>query len=964
MRTNPGMPRRSRAPSARGRVVLVVAVVVLFLILTSLRGIAGFYTDYLWFDSLELRSVWSGVLVAKFVLGAIFTGVFFVLMWVNLVIADRLAPRFRPAGPEEQVLERYHDIVGGRTGTVRVVTAALFALIFGVGVSGRWNEWLLYTNRVDFGVTDEQFGRDIGFYVFELPFLGFVVDWLFAAFVVIAIVTAVAHYLNGGIRLQTPAQRVTPQVKAHISVLFGVLAVVKAAGYYLDRFELTFSSRGVVDGASYTDVNAQLPAINLLILISAFAALLFLYNIRQRGWVLPIIAVGLWGFVAVVAGGAYPAFVQRFRVEPAESTKEAQYIERNIAATRQAMGLDDVQEREFDATEDLAPADLEANADTIRNVRLWDPAILERTYQRLQEVRSFYRFTDVDVDRYVVDDELTQVVLSARELNADGLPEGGWENRHLAYTHGFGAVLSPANAVTSRGEPDFIVKDVPPVGVPEIEQPRLYYGESLTGYAITGTERDEIDYPRGDGLETSRYDGTGGIGIGSYIRRMAFALRFNDINPLISGFMTSDSRIQYIRDVRERVETLAPFLHFDADPYPVVIDGRILWVIDGYTTTNRYPYAQRADTDRLPGGSGLNHRFNYVRNSVKATVDAYDGDATFYVIDEEDPIIAAWQKAFPKLFTDQDEIPAGLREHFRYPEDVFRVQTNMWGQYHIGDASGFYSQTDAWNISQDPGTTVGGTASGGQTIDPVTGRATPRREDRMDPYYLLMRLPDEELTRFLILQPFVPFSEDDTRKELSAFMVAKSDPDDYGELETFVMPRGQQVDGPALVEADIQSNAEIASELTLLDQEGSEVLQGNLLLIPIKESLLYIRPIYIQAASNRVPLLRKVIVAYGDRQVMQNSLREALESVFGDAPETREDTEPDDDEEPDVVQTVQQLLDRAARAFAEADAALAAGDLGEYQDRVSEARRLIQQAAEEARPPEETTTTTTPEEGA
>ncbi|HEX6595733.1 MAG TPA: UPF0182 family protein, partial [Acidimicrobiales bacterium] len=544
-------------------------IAALSILLTSARGMAGLYTDYLWFDSLQSTSVWTGVLYSKVGLAVLFMLIFFVLMLANLVMAQRLAPQFRPPGREEDALREIHAVLERRPGLVRVGLSAFLALLFGAGVASRWNEWILFRNRVDFGVQDPQFDTDVGFYVFELPFLSFLTNWLFAALLVVLIVTTASHYLNGGIRLQSPGPSVTPAVKTHLSVLLALLALVKGANYYLDRFELVFSSRGAVQGATFTDVNAQLPALNLLIFISALAAVLFIINIRQRGWVLPIIAVGLWGLVAVAAGSAYPAFVQRFRVEPAESTREVPFIARNIEATRSAMGLDDVEVRQFDYNEALNAQDLTRNAETVRNIRLWDPAVLTRTYQRLQEVRTFYRFTDVDVDRYEIGNETTQILLSARELNPDSLPSDTWENRHLAFTHGYGAVLSPANSVTSDGQPDFLVRNIPPQGQPAITQPRLYHGEAIGGFSIVNTDRDEIDFVRDDGSAvTNRYDGDGGIGIGSLLRRVAFALRFGDINPLISGFMTDESRILYIRDVRERARTIAPFLSYDNDPYP------------------------------------------------------------------------------------------------------------------------------------------------------------------------------------------------------------------------------------------------------------------------------------------------------------------------------------------------------------------------------------------------------------
>jgi uncharacterized membrane protein (UPF0182 family) len=950
--------RPQRRPSG-GRPVLLLLFAAAVVGLLSARSVAGFYTDYLWFGSLGFTGVWSGLFWAKVGLAALFIVVAFGLVWVNLFIADRIAPAFRPPGPEENALEAVHAVFDRRPSLARVVAAFLPALLLGPGVAAQWNDWILFRNRVNFGIGDPQFGRDVGFYVFQLPFLSFLVDWLFASLVLITLITTAAHYRNGGIRLQAPGTRITPAVRGHLSILLASIALVRAASYYLDRFEITFSTRGVVHGATYTDVHAKLPAINLLIAISVLAALLLLYNVRLRGWVLPGIAVGLWALVAVVVGTAYPAFVQRFRVEPAESVREAPFIQRNITATRAAMGLQEVRVQPFAYDEKLSVEALDRNRDTIRNVRLWDPRVLQQTYQRLQEVRTFYRFTDVDIDRYKVPDP-TQTMLSARELNPGSLPSDTWENRHLAFTHGYGAVMSPANGVTVDGQPAFLTKDIPPQGDPPIVEPRLYHGESIPGFAIVNTGRDEIDYVKADGTAvTNRYDGRGGVGLGSVPRRLAFALRFADVNPLISGFMTSQSRILYVRDIRERVRTLAPFLHYDADPYPVVLDGRIVWLIDAYTTTDRYPYGQQAERDRLGDASGLNHEFNYVRNSVKVAIDAYDGTVTFYLIDRKDPIAAAYAKAFPKLFAGPEKISTGLRAHFRYPEDLFRVQTNMWGRYHIGDPKEFYSQSDRWNISQDPGTgrPPEEPPVGAPLAAPAQpGQPSPSRQRRMDPYYLLMRLPGETNLDFFMLQPFVPFSQDDSRRELSAFMVAKGDPQDYGQLEVFVMPRDRQVDGPAIVNARINQDPEVSQLVTLLSRAGSEVRFGNLVIIPVEQSLIYVRPLYVQATgANAVPELKKVIVVFGGRIAIRDTFQEALVAVFGAAPPTQEqaaDGAPSGGPAPTgaggVTDEVRRLLDDAAQAFADADAALRNGDPVEYARKVQEGRQLFERARQAA----------------
>lgn len=883
------MPRRESRFSGRGRVLLAVVAAAFVIVALSLRGIAGFYTDYLWFDSLDRTDVWSRVLGAKVVLTLIFFAIFFVLLWLNLFLADRSAPPLRAPGPEEELLARYHDAIAGRAGLVRFIVAFVFALLASAGSGSQWEEWLLFTNRVDFGITDPQFGTDIGFYVFQLPFLSYVVDWAFAAFVIVFILTALAHYLNGGIRMAvTTGQRVTASVKVHLSAILAVLALIKAAEYWLDRYELTVSRRGVVDGALYTDVNAQLPAIHLLIAISLGAVVLLVVNLRQRGWIMPLIAVGLWSFVAIVMGGAYPAFVQRFQVEPNETTREAMFTQRNIDATRAAYGLvpgTDLTEATFDYTIDLTADELRDYADTVRNARVLDPLVVHPTFERFQAEREFYQFEGdgvLDTDRYVVDGQLTQVVLGSRELSLGDL---SWEREHVRLTHGYGVAIAQANTTTGEGRPNFLADGLPVVVDPALElgleRPQVYHGEGLPGYALVGATADEIDFvdsATGENVPT-RYEGESGVKMGSIWRRAAFAMRFNQIEPLISEFVDSDTRIIYVRDVHQRVESLAPFLDFDADAYPVVIDGRVHYVIDAYTTSDRYPYSQRAENGRLSDGGLAGHTFNYVRNSVKAVVDAYDGDVTFYVMPVDDPLIEAWQGAFPDLFTPFDEMPAELTEHLRYPQDLFRVQTNMWASYQISDPESLVIGTERWAVAQNPGREVR-VGSSEDVIDEA-GIVT-SREERIDPYYTLLELPGEDEPSFVTLRSFVPFDENDDRRELEAFMVAETLPDGSSRIVTYEIT-SPDAPGPVLVASGIAQNEEISSRLTLLDDAGSTVQFGDLLMLPIADSILWIRPLYVAAqGSSSVPTLEAVIatVGEGEQIAIGSDLGDALGKLF------------------------------------------------------------------------------------
>jgi len=969
------LPRRRQPKprtSHRGRIALIVVVALVIALFLSAQGIASFYTDYLWFDSLGFGKVFTGVLKARIALAVIFSLAFAALLVVNLFVADKLAPRVRAPGPEEQFIERYQSLVRRRGWLVRGIVALILGLIAGVPVAGQWRDWLLFTHATKFDVKDPLFGVDVGFYVFRLPFLTFLVEWLFAAVVIVLIVTLVAHYLNGGIRLQAQGRRVTPQVKLHISVLLAALALLRAAGYWLDRYQLVFSTRGAVDGATYTDVKAQLSALNVLMLISLLAAVLLIINVWQRGWRLPIIAVGLWGVVAVVAGTAYPAFVQRFQVQPTESTREQPYIERNIKATRAAMGLDKVEEVQY-PVQPLDSGGLEDNEDSLRNVRLLAPDVVQDTFQRVQGLRGYYRFNELDVDRYDVKDtdgttRMQQVVLAVRELNEDGLPQKSWENQHLAYTHGYGVALAPASKILDDGQPVFLETQAESAPGPRVDRPEIYVGEKLGGYAVVNTKRSEISLSSGTEAET-RYEGEGGVKLSSSLRRAAFALRFSEWNLFGSKLITEESRIIYQRDVRDRVETLAPFLSFDADPYPVLLNGRIKWVIDGYTTTSRYPYAQRADTDQLPPGTGLKHRFNYIRNSVKAVVDAYDGDVTFYIVDPKDPIVHAWSKAFPSLFTPTSEIPTSLRAHFRYPEDMFRVQTNVWGRYHIEDPKQFYNRDDAWSVAQNPPRRqLEPTGQGSAPATLAPGDVASRgNEDRVPPYFTYLREPGSDKLEFLLLRPFVPFSDQDTRKELKAFMTVSSDPDSYGRLRVYTLPGSELPPGPSLVDTNIRQT--FAPELTLLDQRGSQVNFGDMQLMPIGDSLVWVRPWFVSATGNtQLPELQYISVTYNNKSYRGTTLEEALERAFPGAsmdlgsvvlsgstgttsppsstpPTTGPPSSTPSTTVPQGTQSVEQLLAEAQQLYDDAQAALRLGDPVTYIQKLDAAYRKAAEAA-------------------
>ncbi len=957
-------PRRQRPAGrfgSRRRAALVTLFGLLVVLFASGRAISGFYVDSLWFQSVGQSNVFWDVLKTKVLLATAFTLGFATLAYASLSIAERLAPLVRSDGPEEQVLQRYRELVGNRQGVVWVAAATLFGLIAGVPASAHWQEWTLFRNATDFGQKDPQFNVDVGFYVFRLPFLTYLVNWLFAAFVVVTLLTAVAHYLNGGIRLQPGGRRVTSQVKLHLSALAAMIALLKAADYWLQRFSLTTSQRGYVDGATFTDVKAQLPALKLLLLISLLAAVLLIVNVWQRGWRLPIIAVGLWAVVASVAGTVYPALVQRFQVEPSESTREEPYIVRNIEATRRALNLEDVKVVSLTAGNIDAAAATDA-APALADVRLLDPSIVGPTFQVQQALRTGYRIGDLDVDRYDIDGRTQQVVLAARELDTANTPLKTWEGRHLAYTHGYGLAFAPASRVGAEGRPLFVEVSGPDNKL-GISKPQLYFGDGLSEYAVVGTIRQGGE----ESLDTTRppYEGNGGVRLSSKLRQAAFAIHFGEYNLFGSRLVTDSSQIIYHRDVRERVGKIAPFLQYDSDPYPVALDDRVYWVIDAYTTTSRYPYSERADVRQLAARSGLRSSFNYVRNSVKAVIDAYDGSVKLYVIDPGDPIIEAWSKAFPRLFSPAKEIPAGLQQHFRYPEDMFRVQTNVYARYQLQDPQEFYTQQLAWSVAQEapmeqtPGAVTNTATGAGTGVTPTidAGRASDSNTQRFDPYYTLFRAPGAEMSdsSFVLVRPFVPFSRDDEFKQLQAFMTASGDPDNYGQLTAYVL-QPPLPDGPLTVASRISQR--FNTELTLLDQAGSKIRFGDLQIVPTGEGLLYVRPWFSEGAGNPVPGLESVSVTYGSRSERGPSLSSALAKLFpgfdvnlGDregesitpAESTSGSPSVPSDETPG---SPEELLARAEALFTEAQDAKAAFDSKTYQQKIEQAYELVRQAAE------------------
>jgi len=964
VRTPSDLPAAPKSTSHRGRRWIIVGAILLVIVLVFLHTFAVFYTDALWFGSVNLHSVWIKLFEVKVGLMLVFSAIFAVLLLVSLIVAERLAPKGPSIDAEDEFVKRYREVIGPYARWLRAAVVVVLSLIIGSQALGQWQNWLLFRNSTPFDATDPQFHRNVAYYVFTLPFQQFIIHWTLVALVMVLLVTTLSHYLNGGIRMQGPRPRVRPAVKAHLSVILGLLALVKAVGYYLARFNLDLSSNGYVQGAGYTDVHARLPALELLILVSLAAAALLIYNIRRQGWALPILGVGLWFLVALTAGTIYPAAVQALKVNPAQNTLERPYIQRNINATRAALGIQHVQSSSYPATSTLTATQLSANGDTLGNVRLWDPLQTQPTYDKLQDLRSFYQFNSLAIDRYDVNSKETPTVVGVREVNDQDLPSSSWVNTTLQYTHGYGMIVSPANAVTSSGQPKFAIGDVPPTsnsGLPTITQPSVYFGLNNTGYVVANTKQPEIDYQltNGTNVET-HYTGDGGVQLSSFFNQVMFAVRFNDLNLLISSQITNDSRLMFDRGVQARVSKAAPFLNLDADPYPVLLNGHIEWVQDAYTTTDNYPYGQNADTGAVTTGSGLSGTYNYVRNSVKVLIDAYTGKMTFYVMDPGDPIIRTYEKAFPGMFTPASKMSAELRAHLRYPEDIFTVQATMYGKYHITRAQSFYSAADAWTLSPDPGAGQPAQAlATTQTVNAQGQVVSTGQLVRMSPIYQVLQIPGETTQSFNILDALVPVSGGSQIQTLSGFMMAGSDPGHYGQLKMFVTPRNNPVNGPAIVAAKIDSTPTVSGQISLLNQNGSTVLLGNVLMIPIADGILYIQPLYVESSRNAIPNLQRVIAVYGNQPAaIGNSLSAALGTLFS-APVSTGASGTGSSGTGSLSLQAQALLAQAQAAYAQAQADLKAGNLGSYQTDINNVESNLQAVQALTGGPVASTTTTT-----
>jgi uncharacterized membrane protein (UPF0182 family) len=830
------------------------------------------YTDLAWLETLGVASVlWRqiGSRGLLFVVGWVVAAVVLTANWWLarvLVGGDWMTV---PWLSQQRQQHRMTAEPTTRTVSARVVNVILVAaavtlgVFFGLQAESMWQTALLSMYGTPFGQTDPILGRDLSFYIFRLPWLRFLQGW-FLWLVGLALVGAGLIYILSYsasrlasrvkvVGVRQPWLRLPPAAERHVLVLGAVILGLIAWGYQLNIPSLLYSTSGAAYGAGYADVHARLPALHLLTGIAAVAAVVLLLSLFVKVRWLPLAVVGTWLVVAFLGGSVYPNLLQRLAVEPNELTREREYITHTIQFTRAAFGLDKVAEADFALAERAVPLDLVANESTIQNIRLWDYRPLMRTYGQLQEIRLYYAFADVDVDRYQVGDDYRQVTLAAREIAINELPDTAqtWVNRHLVYTHGSGVVLSPVNEVVEEGLPLLWVRDIPPrSSYPELAltRPEIYYGELTDEYVVVKTEEQELDYPSGDENVYTTYEGTGGVLLNSPIKRLAYALRLSASQIVLSGSITPESRLLWRRSIEERVQAVAPFLRYDPDPYPVIVDGRLIWLLDAYTATDRYPYSEPIETSSGP--------LNYLRNSVKVAIDAYNGTVTFYIIDPDDPLVATYAAIFPDLFRPGEEMDPALVAHWRYPEGMFLIQAAQYQTYHMTDSQVFYNKEDLWSWAEE-----------------LVGDE--RR--RMEPYYVNMRLPGESSAEFVLMLPFTP----STRQNMIAWLYARNDGDNYGELGVYKFPKQTLIYGPMQVESRIDQDPVISQQLSLWNQRGSQVIRGNLLVIPMDQSILYVEPIYLQAEASQLPELRRVIVAYGSRIAMEETLAEALAQVMG-----------------------------------------------------------------------------------
>ncbi len=923
-----------------------VALTALVVTFVAFSIFAGFYVDWQWYAVLERTDVYVKELGVKAALFFIVGGLTAFFIWLSATLAYRARPFELPSTPEEFALARYREALDTFRRAAFVLAPLFFGALVGISAAGQWRVFLQWQNSTPFNQVDAQFGKDLSFYVFELPFFRLILGFAFTALITSLLINLAIHYLYGSLR---PTSSIASSVaRKHLMIFLGLLASLKAIAYYLDRYSLAVKSDSLITGLKYTDVNALVPAKNILTYIAVAVAILFFVSLFRPGWQLPFVSFFVMLGSSIIIGGLYPAFVQQFQVRPSEFQREEPFIERNLEATKLAYDIADVQITDYAAIENPSEAVLTEDSATLNNIRILDPSLLSPTYRNLQQIRGFYAFADtLDIDRYLIDGVKRGTVLAVREINQEGVAERNWFNDKMVFTHGYGVVAAFENTVSRDGSPAFFEYDVPPTGGLQIDQPRVYFGEQSPPYSIVGKgpngEDRELDYPDDNspnGQTNNTYTGSGGVAVGNILQRAIFAVNYQDPNILLSNQITADSKILYERNPKDRVAKIAPWLTIDGDPYPAVIDGRIQWIIDGYTTSNNYPYSARISlrdatsdsTSSQATSITLNSgNITYIRNAVKATVDAYDGTVRIYAWDDADPILQTWMKAFPEVVQPKSAIPAGVLEHIRYPEDMFKVQRDILARYHVNDAQAFYSGQDFWIVPIDP--------------------TKPELQQAQPPYYLTLKMPGQSEAAFQLTSTYAPAN----RQTLASFMAVNADNGpDYGTIRILQLPRNTTIPGPIQVQNNFESDPTVATQLSLLRQGGSEVQLGNLLSLPVGGGLLYFEPVYVRGSQGEgYPLLRKVLVSFGSKVAFEDDLATALNKVFTGQTVTPTPESPEEPTTPETPETLTDLellaqaIEDANQAYEDAQAALTQGNFtayGQAQDRLADALRRISSA--------------------
>lgn len=887
-------------------ITAVVAALVLFLLLTKIIALG---TDWLWFQEVGYQTVFSVTLLANLKAGAIFGVIFFLILYINARIAMRFSEKPLFGDPAAGFPLPFREIEPGALKILILSGALLLAFFAALNGSAQSENLLLFLNASPFGLSDPLFGKDIGFYVFQLPLLLYLQGWLNFLLIITMASTGFIYLLRKSFLFIPPrVWRMSPPARTHLSFLAAAFFFWGIFGAWLDLNELLFVKRGVVFGPGYTDVTTQVWILKLLMLLYALSGIAMLYYAFRHNWRIPATAITLLIAISFLGRGIYPSMVQKFQVIPNEVALETPYIEKNIRFTRFAYGLNNVEEKEFPTEDSLTAQDINRNNLTIKNIRLWNHGPLLQTYSQLQEMRTYYKFTGVDNDRYTINGEYRQVMLSPREISYKALPSRTWVNEHLTYTHGYGAVMGPVNSISPEGLPEFFIKDIPPVTTASIRitRPEIYFGENSNDFVFVKAKAPEFDYPVGDKNVYNRYEGKGGIPL-SFFKKVLFAIRFGSATMLLSDDITSSSRVLYHRNVLERAAMIAPFARFDDDPYLVISpEGRLLWFIDGYTTTDRFPYSE--PTPAIG---------NYIRNSLKAVVDAYDGTINLYVSDPADPILKTYSRIFPGVFKPLSELPTELRSHIRYPAGMMSIQARMYRAYHMQDPRVFYNKEDLWAIP---------------------GKPNSGNSKTMDPYYTIMKLPETAKEEFVLLSPFTPSLKDN----MSAWMAARCDEPNYGKVVVYKFPKQKLVYGPSQIEARIDQDAVISQQLSLWHQRGSNVIRGSLLAIPVEKSILYVESLYLAAENGQLPELKRVIVANGNNIAMEETLDTALRKIFGGgATKDKKDSQGATKQSETGDKTYRQLAIEALGHFQKAQELLRQGNWSAFGEELKKTGELL-----------------------